>query len=229
MADLVHVTVGGVRLAVGVSGRAKARPLVLLHGGGNDRSSWAGVAPGFADTHRVYAPDLRGFGDSDRPGAYSFELMRDDVLGLLDHIGAETVDLVGHSMGGTVAWLVAQARPDAVAHLVVEDTPLPRPGDTPVPVPDRPEGDLPFDWAAVDAVMRQLNDPDPAWWRGIRTVTAPTLVLAGGPSSHVDQGLLAEAAALLAYSRLVEIPVGHRIHADAPGTFLARVRPFLAS
>ncbi|HEY3503110.1 MAG TPA: alpha/beta fold hydrolase [Actinocatenispora sp.] len=229
MTGLENVTLGGVRLAVSVSGTAGARPLVLLHGGGNDRTSWAGIGPAFAATHRVYAPDLRGFGDSDRPGRYSFELMRDDVLGLLDAVGAEPVDLVGHSMGGTVAWLVAQARPAAIAHLVVEDTPLPRPGDPPVPVPDRPEGELPFDWAAVDAVMRQLNDPDPAWWRDIPTVTAPTLVLAGGPASHIDQAVLAEAAALLPDSRLVEIPVGHGIHADAPDAFLAQVRPFLAS
>ncbi|GAA4199832.1 hypothetical protein GCM10022220_03200 [Actinocatenispora rupis] len=225
--ELEWMTVGGVRLAVSVSGTPGARPLVLLHGGGNDRSTWAGIAPAFAATHRVYAPDLRGFGDSDRTAAYSFEAMRDDVQGMLDTVGAGPVDLVGHSLGGTVAWLVAQARP--VAHLVVEDTPLPRPGSAPLPVPQRPAGDLPYDWAAVEAVMRQLNEPDPVWWRDIPTVTAPTLLLAGGPSSHVDQGLLADAAALLPDSRLVEIPVGHRIHATAPEAFVAQVRGFLAS
>jgi pimeloyl-ACP methyl ester carboxylesterase len=93
----------GVRLCVDVTGDPAARPLVLLHALGLDKSSWDPVAPAFARTHRVYAADMRGFGDSDRPGRYSYAEMRDDVVALLDAIGAERADLIGHSMGGTVA------------------------------------------------------------------------------------------------------------------------------
>lgn len=123
-----YFAVRGVRLCVDVTGAIGARPLVLLHALGQDRSSWEPVAPALARTQRVYAVDMRGFGDSDRPGRYSYAEMRDDVLALLDVIGADCADLIGHSMGGTVAWLVAQARPDRLAHLVVEDTPPPRRG-----------------------------------------------------------------------------------------------------
>src|ERR1035438_7493297 len=72
-------------------------------------TSWAAVAAQFAKRFRVYALDLRGHGDSDWPGIYSFELIRDDVLGVLDQLGLDRVTLVGHSMGGTVAYLVAMA------------------------------------------------------------------------------------------------------------------------
>lgn len=125
-----HITVRGIRLCADVTGNPAGMPLVLVHALGLDKSSWAGVAPALARTHHVHAVDMRGFGDSDRPGQYSYENMRDDVLALLDVIGADRADLIGHSMGGAVAWLVAEAQPARLAHLVVEDTSPPRRGSS---------------------------------------------------------------------------------------------------
>jgi 3-oxoadipate enol-lactonase len=225
-----YFVVRGVRLCVDATGDPAARPLVLLHALGLDRSSWDPVAPAFARTHRIYAADMRGFGDSDRPGRYSYAEMRDDVLALLDVIGADRADLIGHSMGGTVAWLVAQALPARIAHLVVEDTPPPRRGGrlarTP---PAEPPEDVPFDWQALLALTAELLDPDPSWWEQIPSVAAPVLLLAGGPASSTPQEQLAEAVALLPDGRVAEIPVGHHIHQQAPERFLAAVSPFLAS
>jgi pimeloyl-ACP methyl ester carboxylesterase len=79
------------------------------------------------------------------------------------------------------------------------------------------------------AIIQELNNPDPQWWDRIDAVSAPTLLLAGGPLSHVPQHLFAEALALLQNGRSAEIPVGHHIHRDAPDQFLALVIPFLAS
>ena len=220
--------VNGVRIAAEVTGDAGSMPLVLLHGAGSDKSSWDAVAPAFASTHRVYAVDLRGFGAGDRPGKYSFAAMRDDVLGLLDALDVPRADVIGHSMGGTVAWLLAQQRPDRVAHLVLEDTPLPKPGLAVRTAPVRPAVDPPYDWNALAAIVAELNDPDPQWWDRIAVVSAPTLMLAGGASSHVPQHLFAEALALLPDGRIAEIPVGHHIHRDAPDRFVAAVAPFLA-
>ena len=218
----------GVKIACRVTGDPDSMPLVLLHGAGSDKSSWDAVAPAFASTHRVYAVDLRGFGESGRPGEYSFAAMRDDVLGLLDLIDAARVDVVGHSMGGSVAWLIAQAQPDRVAHLVIEDSPLPKPGLAKMAAPTRPEIDPPYDWDALAAIVAELSDPDPRWWEQIASISAPTLMLAGGASSHVPQHLFTEALTLLRDGRLTEIPVGHRIHRDAPDRFVAAVAPFLA-
>ncbi len=228
MTETRYFDVGEVRLAATIAGPVDAIPLVLLHGGGNNRSSWDPVLPALATDRRVHAVDLRGFGDSDRPAAYSLELMRDDVLGLFDVLGADRIDLIGHSMGGTVAWLVAQESPERIRRLVVEDSAPPKAtAPRSLDLGPRPVEEPPFDWDALAAVIGQLNKPDPRWWERIPLVTAPTLVLAGGPASHVPQQDLVEAAALVSDGRLVEIPVGHRIHRDAPEEFVAAVRPFL--
>lgn len=213
--------------AMTVSGDPGGRPLILLHGGGRDRSDWDAVTPAFAGTHRVFAFDQRGFGESARSGQYSFTLMRDDVLTLMDRHGIEQADIIGHSMGGTVAWLVAQAQPARVRRLVIVDTPPPRQGQRRFDVGPRPEQDPGFDWAALEAIVAELNDPDPQWWDNLKTVTAPTLLIAGGEKSHVPQHLLSETLAMVADGRMVEIPVGHSPHRDAPDDFCAAIAPFL--
>ena len=222
------VVVDGVRLAVAVSGSPDTPPLVLLHGGGTDKSTWDLVAPTLAATHRVYAPDMRGFGDSDRPGKYSFGLMRDDVFAIMDAFDADRFDVIGHSMGGTLAGLIAEAQPQRVAHLVIVDSPLPKVGGDPIVLGDRPDPEPDFDWDALVAIIGQVNSPDPHWWDAMAGISATTLFLAGGPPSHVPQERLHDAYALVQGSRLVEIPVGHAIHRLAPAEFLAEVVPFLA-
>lgn len=224
---LGYFDVRGIRLAVEVSGTPGATPLVLLHGGGSDSSTWAKVAPAFAATHQVYAVDQRGFGATSRGGPYGFGPMRDDVLGLLDVLGVHRCDLVGHSMGGTVAWLAAQRQPERVAHLVIEDSPPPARGRFRSSVTIGQPPDVPFDWAAVQAYVRDLESPDPQWWDRIDAVTAPTLLLAGGASSPVPQDLFGEVLEKLCDGRLVEIPVGHNIHRDALQAFTEAVTAFL--
>jgi 3-oxoadipate enol-lactonase len=225
-----HLSVNGIRLCVDVTGNPARRPLVLLHGLGLDKSSWDEVAPAFAETHHVYAVDLRGFGDSDRPGKYSFADMRDDVLALLDVVGANRADLIGHSMGGSVAWLVAEAQPARLSHLVVADTPPPHAGSgQPRTPPAEPPEEVPFDWQALLDVVGQVGDPDRAWWEQVPAVTAPVLMVAGGAGSHVPQYLFADALAMLHDGHVHEIPVGHHIHREAPADFVAAVTAFLAS
>jgi pimeloyl-ACP methyl ester carboxylesterase len=131
-------------------------------------------------------------------------------------------------MGGTVAWLAAQPRPARLARLVIEDSPPPPAGRTAVPAPPRPDGPLPFDYEAIVAIVGQVNNPDPAWWDELPKVAVPTLVIAGGPDSHVPQDLLGEAAARVPHGRLVRIPAGHHVHRTRPADFVAAVREFLA-
>ncbi|HEY3506525.1 MAG TPA: alpha/beta hydrolase [Actinocatenispora sp.] len=219
------VEVRGVRLAYRVSGPPDGTPLVLLHGTGEGAADWSTVLPDLAATHRAYALDLRGHGASDRPGRYSLELMRDDVLGVLDALDLPVVDLVGHSMGGVVGYLVAQAAPDRVARLVLEDTPAPLSRVPTLPV--RPDGELDFDWEMVLAVRPQLDTPDPAWLAGLGRITADTLVVAGGPDSHVSQESVAELSRRIPRAELVTIPVGHLVHAGAPAEFVRAVTAFL--
>ncbi|NED02704.1 alpha/beta hydrolase, partial [Streptomyces sp. SID6648] len=64
--------------------------------------------------------------------------------------------------------------------------------DPPRPPSVRPEGTLDFDWSVVPDTDVQLGDPDPAVRSRFPEITAPTLVIGGGPTSHIDQGHLAE-------------------------------------
>ena len=220
----------GVTIAYTVSGEREAPPMVLLHGGANDHTAWDQVLPSLAQTHRVYALDQRGHGQSSRTDAYSFELMRDDLLGFLDALGLDRVVLVGHSMGGTVAWLFAPHHGDRLTRMVIVDVAPNRPGDPKIDIWPRPDNwDRPAEYEAVAAVLSQLNDPDPAWTTDLARITTPTLVIAGGEKSHVDQARLAEIVASLPDARLVTIPVGHGVHKDAPDEFVAAVQDFLSS
>ena len=225
MSERLEITVDGVRLVCQAWGAADLPTLVLLHGLGGQASTWDTVAPELAGSFRVLAIDLRGHGDSDRPGDYSFELMRDDVLGVLGQLGLDRVNLLGHSMGGTVAYLIAQQEPGRIGRLILEDTPPPFPMGR--IAGERPDEPLPFDWAVVPAIYSQLNDPDPAWWDRLTQITAPALVIAGGPASHVPQDKLAEAAARLPHGTLQVIPAGHEVHANRPAEFTAAVLGFL--
>ena len=225
MADQRTVVVGGVRLACRVWGPPAAPPLVLLHGLGEGAADWNGVAPAFAEHWRVYALELRGHGGSDWPGVYSVELMRADVLGFLDVLGLERVDLVGHSLGGLVAYLFAAGYPERVGRLVLEDVmaPLPRQAVGPT----RPAGVLPFDWDMVLAVRRQIDVPDPRWLGLLGRITARTLVIGGGAQSHVPQERVAELVRRVPDAQLVTIPVGHLVHDADPVGFVRAVLAFL--
>ncbi|MFJ2636748.1 alpha/beta fold hydrolase [Streptomyces sp. NPDC087422] len=230
MGEILNVEANGVRLAYEVAGPADGPPLLLLHALGEDRTSWRAVSDALAaDGWRAYAPDLRGHGASERPGTYSFELLRDDVLGFLDALGLRRVTVVSHSLGTFAASLAAIARPDAVRRLVLEEGPLPFPADPPRPVPTEAPGEpTPYDWRLLPAVAAQRNDPDPAWWRDLTAITAPTLLVAGGPSSHLRQDQLARVAGRIPDCRLATIEAGHMIHDDRPAEFLREVRAFLS-
>ncbi|MEU0939715.1 alpha/beta hydrolase [Embleya sp. NPDC005971] len=219
------VEVGGICLAYDVWGTPEAPPLVLLHALGEDATHWARVAGALAERWRVYAVDLRGHGRSDWPGDYSVELMRDDLVAFLDVLGLDRVDLIGHSMGGVVAYLFAQEHPHRVGRLVLEDVSVPLPRD-PVP-PTRPEGELGFDWDMVVAVRKQIDTPDPVWWERLARITAPTLVVAGGSTSHIPQDRVTEWTRRLPDARVVTIPAGHLVHAAEPQAFTEVTRSFL--
>lgn len=222
-----HLSVGlpGLRLAYQVSGPQEAPPLVLLHALGENMTDWDVVVPVLARSRRVYALDLRGHGRSDWPGSYSLELIRTDVLRFLDALKLEQVDLVGHSMGGMVAYLLAQEHPRRVSRLVLEDITVPRPRER--TTPSRPDGELDFDWELVPAVRKQIDTPDPEWLQRLSRITAETLVVAGGARSHVPQDGVAELARRIPRARVVTIPVGHLVHQAAPEAFTEAVSAFL--
>ncbi|MER5308716.1 alpha/beta hydrolase [Streptomyces sp. NPDC002773] len=220
------VTVDGVRLAYRVRGSEEAPPVVLVHGRGENSTTWSRVAKELAADHRVYAVDLRGHGLSDRPGHYGFDVFRDELGGFLKALGLTGATVVAHSMGAAAAFLLAQREPDLIGRLVLEEPPAFVPLDPPRPVAERPSGPLGFDWEIVLATDAQLNAPDPAWREELPAIKAPTLVLTGGPASHVPQEHLSRLAERIPDARLVGIEAGHLVHTDRPEEFLTAVREF---
>lgn len=226
MGEVVDAVVGDVRLAYEVHGRSDAPPLILLHALGEGRRDWAPVLDRFEERFRVFAIDLRGHGDSDWPGRYSLQLMADDVLRLLDHLDVPAVTLIGHSMGGAVAYLLAEQHPDRAELLVIEDASPPFPRER--PTPDRPDGELGFDWPLVPAIVAEFNRDNPVMWDRLPSITAPTLLIGGGPDSHIPQEKLQEAAQRIPDCSVVTIPAGHLVHATRPADFADTVLDWLA-
>ncbi|MGI8939476.1 MAG: alpha/beta fold hydrolase [Iamia sp.] len=222
-----EVEVDGVRLAFRESGEPGARPAVLLHALGEDSSTWTHVAGQLSADHHVHAFDLRGHGGSQRTEHYSLELMRDDVLGAMSQLGLTDVDPIGHSLGGMVAYLMTAAHPENVRRLILEEAPPPLPAHPPREVPAPPPGELAFDWTVVPDLMTQRNDPDPGWWDAVCAINVPTLVIAGGPDSHVDQAQLAAMADRMPQGEITTIASGHDVHATNPTAFTQAVQAFL--
>ncbi|MEU3889680.1 alpha/beta hydrolase [Streptomyces sp. NPDC029041] len=223
------VQANGITQAYRVWGPPDAQPLVLLHARGADGADWADLAPALAAApRRVYAPDLRGHGRSDWPGEYAYATVRDDIHALLGTLGVDRADVVGHSLGGVVAYLLAQHSPELVRRLVLEDVPAPFPLDPPRPPAERPDGNLPYDWAMILATDRQRNAPNAVWWDHMGRITMPTLLIGGGPSSPIPQGQIAAFAEVLPDARHITLDAGHLVHETRPEEFLAAVEAFLS-
>jgi pimeloyl-ACP methyl ester carboxylesterase len=222
---LKYVRADGVRLAYRAWGPGQAPPAVLLHALGEAAADWAQVAAGLAAHWRVYAYDQRGHGASDWPGGYTVEQLTADLAAFVSALGLDRVALVGHSIGAPPAYLYAARHPERVSGLVLEDPapPWPRARRTAV----RPDGPLPFDWD-VTALSNEFTVPRVRAWRAaLGDIRARTLIVAGGPDSHVSQDQLAGMAAEIPDCELVTIPAGHLVHAARPAEFTAAVRGFL--
>jgi pimeloyl-ACP methyl ester carboxylesterase len=158
---------------------------------------------------------------------YSLELMRDDLLEALAQLGLTDACLVGHSLGGMVAYLAAGQHSASIGRLVLEEAPPPRRATPARAVPEKPDADLRFDWRVVPAIYAQRNEPDPRWWDALARISIPTLVIAGGATSHVDQQQLAELADQFTDGRLVTIDAGHDVHTKEPEAFVDTIAAFL--
>ncbi|MEV0649399.1 alpha/beta fold hydrolase [Phytomonospora sp. NPDC050363] len=224
MHPAIFIDTPRLRFAYRTWGPAEGAPLLLLHGASGSGAAWEEVVEALSPRWRVYAPDARGHGASAWPGEYSFEAMRDDVAAFMDALGIASAVVAGHSMGGIAAHLFAAARPERVAGLLLIETPPPVPLGIAPPV--RPEGELDYDWALRPQVIGQLNDPSSDRREGSAAITAPTLVVAGGESSHLPQDQIAAMAGRIPGARLTEIPVGHLVVGKAPAELAALIDGF---
>jgi pimeloyl-ACP methyl ester carboxylesterase len=112
---------GDVRLRCVTAGPLDGPLALFLHGFPARWSTWRGVLPAFARAgYLAVAPDLRGYGESDRPaGVDSYSILRllEDAIAILDAFGRERAFVVGHDVGGGLAWALAMAHPQRVERL----------------------------------------------------------------------------------------------------------------
>src|SRR5690606_8341372 len=121
MAETRRLDLDGTRICCLTAGEGGS-PVVLLHGGGVDsaRLSWGQTIDPLAEGHRVFAPDLPGYGQSDKPDVlYSLDYYSQRLTELLDNLQLEQVSLVGLSLGGGIALNFTLQHPQRVSRLVL--------------------------------------------------------------------------------------------------------------
>jgi pimeloyl-ACP methyl ester carboxylesterase len=113
----------GVEIHYEAWGRRGATPVLMIQGLGADSRGWALQRMAFGRRHRCFAPDNRGMGRSDRPpGPYSLEQMARDAVSVLDREGIERAHVMGASMGGVIAQIMAVYHPERVRSLTLACT-----------------------------------------------------------------------------------------------------------
>jgi pimeloyl-ACP methyl ester carboxylesterase len=208
------VDVPGVRVHVALAGPAHASPLVLLHGWPQHWWAWRHVIPALARTHRVIAPDLRGFGWSSVPRTgYEKEQLATDLLALLDAMGLRRVGLIGHDWGGWIAFLAALRAPERFEALLAVSIPPPFGG-----APRRSWTDA---WRLKYQVVLAAPGAGPALLR-----TQPGLVARAIGRAATQKSNLTEAACAL-YARRLREPGRADASSQLYRTFLARELPAL--
>ncbi|MBN2167896.1 MAG: alpha/beta hydrolase [Actinobacteria bacterium] len=106
----------------------EGEPVILCHGFPECWYSWRHQIRSLSKRFKVIAPDMRGFGLSDKPKgvkSYMLQDVADDIKGIIEALGYQKASVVGHDWGGAVAWMVAIKYPENVEKLVILDAPHP--------------------------------------------------------------------------------------------------------
>ena len=137
----------------------KGEPVILLHGLGASCYSWRYTVPELAKHYEVFAPDLPGFGRTDKPWDFDYSIhgIHSWILKLMDHFGLEKARFAGNSMGGVLSLWTAMEAPSRVERMALLGTPA--------YVENRPKmlwplswpvfGSL-YEWALGDAALRYI-------------------------------------------------------------------------
>jgi pimeloyl-ACP methyl ester carboxylesterase len=127
--ERLQLTVGDLVFDAVAAGPSDGRLVLLLHGFPQSSWCWRFVQPALAEAGlRVVAPEQRGYSPGARPegvDAYRMPHLLGDVLGMLDGLGADRADVVGHDWGAAVAWQLATRHPGRLRTLTAVSVPHP--------------------------------------------------------------------------------------------------------
>ena len=123
------IRTNGIQLHTVMAGPPSGVPVIMLHGFPETWRSWIRQLPALVDAGcRVILPDQRGYNLSDKPkGIKSYDIytLADDILGLIDALEYEKVNLVGHDWGAAVTWMMAIWHPERIHRLGIMNMPHP--------------------------------------------------------------------------------------------------------
>ena len=120
------VNVNGIRMHYVTTGKGSL--IVFLHGFPEFWYSWRHQIPFFSKRFKVAVPDMRGFGETERPteiDQYRIEKLVKDIVELVHSLGQEKATIVGHDWGGIVAWSIGMMAPGVIENLIIMDAPHP--------------------------------------------------------------------------------------------------------
>ncbi|MCF2872496.1 alpha/beta fold hydrolase [Octadecabacter sp. G9-8] len=233
----------------------KSNPTLLIaHGLFGSARNWGVIAKRLSDRFYVIAPDMRNHGDSPWFDTHSYFDLADDLAQLLD--GPSYV--VGHSMGGKAAMVMALQHPELVEKLVVADIAPVTYSHTQTQhidamravdlaaVERRSDAGKSLDPEVRDFLLQSLDVREKKWKLNLDVLHAdmpkiigfppvagsfggPTLFLSGADSDYVQRDHRDGIKALFPSARFAKIPgAGHWLHAQKPREFEAALRAFLA-
>ncbi len=233
--------------------------MVLIHDIGDSPRTWDLLVPRLRDDYHVFAPELRGHGDSDRPprSEYGFEHLFLDLLTFVAEVDLRDAVVVGHGVGARLAGRLGVEQPDAVSALVLYEL-------------ESADGHTETAWKSFDEVVSYLKRQrpgaseavldrqgrsltgggldggrsfkhDPAAhaaymadaserWNDWSALACPTLVLRGRFSRDLPHDEAVRLAESIEKSRLAEIEdTSHWLHHQQPASFESTLRWFLDS
>lgn len=118
----------GITMNVALAGPEGAPPVIMMHGFPESHRTWRELVPLLSDGLRLAMPDLRGFGDSDRPqdvADYATDKLIADIFALADALDIDRFALVGHDWGGAIAWAAALRGDPRISRLAIVNSPHP--------------------------------------------------------------------------------------------------------
>lgn len=169
---------------VHVEQRGQGEPVVLLHGFGGSTYAWRKVIPTLAQSYRVIAIDLNGFGYTERPrdfASYTREGQEALVLGVMDELGIGKAHIMGHSYGGGLTLFLASRHPERLLSIVLVDS------SAPTYANDR---------------RSRIASVKPLAWLGLRYLLRPSSVRKSLTASFYDPSLVTPELVQEYYDRL---------------------------
>lgn len=220
-------------------------PVLLVHGGLGNADDFGFLVPALADSHRVIVADGRGRGRSTRSDKpYSYALLADDYIALLDHLGIDKVALVGWSDGAIIGLDIAIRHPERLRRLFAYGANYTPEGfkasgaDDPIfkAAVARAAADYarlsptPAEFDALLAQMSEMWASQPNYTKDqLRAITVPTLIFVGDHDELIEPAHTTEMAELIPGAKLVIMKdASHFAMWQKPDELNATVLEFLA-